>query len=89
MNCFPINDRPQEDNRQAQSPSIASQYALANLVRYARRGAGGIELAGAVRSREVLFIDESTPVPETPERQGDLPSDGRARNADVFYIGPE
>jgi hypothetical protein len=89
VNCAPINDRPPNDEATAGPQNIASQPALANLVRYARRGAEGLELAGVVRSSEVLFIDEATPTPEMPERRARLPSNRQPQNDDVFYIGPE
>jgi hypothetical protein len=88
VNCTPINDRPRDDASAVQ-PSAASQHALANLVRYARRGAERIELAGVIRTSEVLFIDETTPLPEMPTGASRLPSNQRTENDDVFYIGPE
>ena len=89
MNCASVNDRPEEDAVNTGPPSIASQYALANLVRYVRHGAHGIELAGAVRTTEVLFIDDDTPPAVEGQCEPNLVSDPGAQDADVLYIGPE
>ena len=89
MNCASVNDRPEDDAAIIGLPSIASRYALANLVRYVRHGAHGIELAGAIRTTEVLFIDDDTPPAVASEREPNLVSDPEAKDADVLYIGPE
>jgi hypothetical protein len=88
MNWTPLNDQPQDDERKAIAASIQTQPALANLVRYERRGSLGLQLTGALPANEILFLDEPaspTPMPTRP------PAASRSHrpSADVFYIGPE
>jgi hypothetical protein len=59
-----------------------------NIVRYERRSGQPVQLAGAPATREVMFIDESTPTPPLPQRRPYIPV-GRRGNDDVLYIGPE
>ena len=88
MNCTPRNDRPQGDERTTVAASMQTQHALANLVRYERRGSQGLQLTGALPASEILFLDEpASPAPMPPRP----PAASRSPRppADVFYIGPE
>jgi hypothetical protein len=80
--ALPADSRPLRD-RGAGSGS--------NIVRYERRAGRGVELAGAAPSGDVMFIDESTPTPEMPQRQPYVPVSRRKPRGDddVIYIGPE
>jgi hypothetical protein len=60
-----------------------------NIVRYQRRWGQSVALSGAPASREVMFIDESTPTPPLPQRRPYMPAGQRRGNDDVLYIGPE
>ncbi|MCI0360661.1 MAG: hypothetical protein L0211_19465 [Planctomycetaceae bacterium] len=57
-----------------------------NVVRYERRGSRGVQLAAT--GGEVMFIDETTPTPNVPQRQP-IPRRRRGGDDDVIYIGPE
>lgn len=85
MKSEPINGRPPNDG---ESPTIDAPSALANLVRYARRGQS-LERCGTVAADEILFIDETTEPPQAAPRTAALPASERPQAADVFYIGPE
>ncbi|MEX2175065.1 MAG: ubiquitin-conjugating enzyme E2 [Pirellulaceae bacterium] len=64
----------------------ASASAASNIVRYQRRGARSVQLAGA--ASDVMFIDENTPTPPVPQRKP-VPRRRRGGDEDVMYIGPE
>lgn len=88
MNWTPLNDQPRDAERTAIASSIQTKQALANLVRYERRGNQGLQLTGALPASEILFLDEpAPPAPMLPRP----PAASRSHRppADVFYIGPE
>jgi ubiquitin-protein ligase len=55
---------------------------VSNVVRYRRRGAGGVTWSAGESTEEVLYIGEDTPVPPMPRRSE--PDDD-----DVLYIGDD
>jgi ubiquitin-conjugating enzyme len=77
---LPVDPRPLRDR----APMSGS-----NIVRYQRRTGKPVQLTGAPASREVMFIDESTPTPPLPPRRPYIPVGRRRGNDDVLYIGPE
>ena len=88
MNSQPKNDRPDPAESPLDSPSTCRQPALLNLVRYERVGGQGRQLTGCVSDRDVLYIDETTPLPILPPVQLGPPSPVRS-SKEVVYIGPE
>jgi hypothetical protein len=82
---LPADHRPLRDQAAAASGT--------NIVRYERRGAGqGVQFAGAAAAGDVMFIDETTPTPQMPQRQPYVPVGRRGKRSggeDVIYIGPE
>ena len=79
---LPVDHRPLRDH--------AGAAGGTNIVRYERRGQG-VQFAGATAPGDVMFIDETTPTPQMPQRQPYVPVGRRRKSGgeDVIYIGPE
>jgi ubiquitin-protein ligase len=74
--ALPVDRRPLRDKMPPRN---------ANVIRYRRRGDQHVELPQAERIEEILYIDETTPVP--PIQLGSRRR--RADGDDVLYIGDE
>ncbi len=76
---LPVDRRPLRDK---------SAPVGTNVVRYQRRGEGGIALPAAAEAGEILFIGEDTPTPQLPNRLA--PTRRRPEHDDdVLYIGDD
>jgi hypothetical protein len=69
--CFPVDPRPLRGG----SPPSRS-----NIVRYERRGAGGVSCTAGAANKDVLYIGEDTPVPPMPQGH-------KTEDDDILYIG--
>lgn len=74
-------DFPVDTRRLRQAPADADQ----NIIRYTRKGTQ-VELPVAEVVKDLMVIDESTPVPDMLHPPGKTPDTDRE---DVFYIGDE
>ncbi|QDU25491.1 Ubiquitin-conjugating enzyme [Anatilimnocola aggregata] len=74
---LPVDSRPLRS---------AGSVSTSNIVSYSHRAGEGVRWTSPAATGEVLFIDENTPVPNSPGRKQ---RGAKGKDDDVFYIGPE
>jgi hypothetical protein len=80
--ALPVDPRPLR---------VGTARGGSNIVKYTHRAGEGIRWTTPVASGEVLFIDETTPIPAAVNAPPTPAAQRRPRGGDegVFYIGPE
>lgn len=88
MNIQSQNERPQQAESMLVSARAGRQPELENVIRYERLADQGRQLALCGTEQDVLYIEESTPLPPPPS--GQLGQAMQVRSSgEVVYIGPE